>query len=116
MTGDRSCLFCNMASGDFEVTKLHEDGLVFAIADIAPRAPTHILVIPKQHIPSAEDVTADQAPLLGHMVVVAQQLARSAGIDRRGYRLAVNTGDDGGQSIYHLHMHLLGGRKLGAEG
>ena len=116
MTADSECLFCKMASGEFDVAKLHEDGLVFAIADIAPRAPTHILIIPKQHIAGAGDVTSDWAPLVGHMVVVAQQLARTAGISKRGYRLAINAGEDGGQTIYHLHMHLLGGRKLGPEG
>ena len=115
MTTD-DCLFCKMASGAFAVDKLHDDGLVFAIADIAPRAPTHIVIIPKQHIASAREVTADQAPLIGHMVTVAQALARKAGVFERGYRLAINVGGDGGQTIYHLHMHLLGGQRLGPEG
>ena len=115
MTTD-DCLFCKMASGEFAVDKLHDDSLMFAIADIAPRAPTHIILIPKQHIASAREVTADQAPLIGHMVTVAQELARGAGVFDRGYRLAINVGGDGGQTIYHLHMHLLGGQRLGPEG
>jgi histidine triad (HIT) family protein len=115
MTSD-DCLFCKMASGEFAVDKLHDDNLIFAIADIAPRAPTHIILIPKQHIPSAREVTADQTPLIGHMVKVAQELARKAGVFDRGYRLAINVGEDGGQTIFHMHMHLLGGRKLGSSG
>lgn len=113
---NEECLFCKMASGEFAVHKLHDDNLVFAIADIAPLAPTHIVLILKQHIPSAREVTADQAPLIGHMVKVAQDLARAAGVFDRGYRLAINVGEDGGQTIFHMHMHLLGGRKLGPSG
>ena len=110
------CLFCKMVSGEFPVDKLHDDNLIFAIADIAPRAPTHIVLIPNQHIASAREVTADHAPLIGHMVTVAQELARNAGVFESGYRLAINVGEDGGQTIFHLHMHLLGGHKLGPEG
>ena len=105
-----------MASGEVPVDKLHEDELVFAIADIGPRAPTHLLVIPKEHIPSARELGDAQAVLLGRMFAVAARLASEKGVSQPGYRLAVNVGPDGGQTIYHLHMHLLGGRKLGAEG
>jgi len=105
-----------MATGAFPVDMLHEDALLFAIADIAPRAPTHLLLIPKQHIPTAGDIQMEHASLLAHMVMTAKQLMDERGIGPRGYRLAINVGEDGGQSVFHLHMHVLGGRKLGPEG
>ena len=110
------CLFCKMASGEMEVDKLHDDDLVFAVRDINPRAPVHFMVIPKEHIPTVADVTDDHAPLLSRIVTVANQLAKSEGIAERGYRLAFNCGREGGQVIFHLHMHVLGGRRLRAEG
>jgi histidine triad (HIT) family protein len=111
------CMFCKMARGEFPVDMVHQDGLVFAIKDIAPRAPTHVLVIPRNHIDSARQLDAiEHGPLLGHMVTVANKLADDFDIGDRGYRLAFNVGEEGGQTIYHLHMHLLGGRPLGAEG
>jgi histidine triad (HIT) family protein len=90
----------------------HEDHLCLAFHDVAPQAPVHVLVIPKQPIPSLAAVTAGDAPLLGHLVLVATQLAAQLGLDG-GYRLVVNCGRDGGQSVDHLHVHLLGGRGLG---
>ncbi len=116
MTRESDCLFCRMATGAFPVDMLHEDSLVFAIRDINPRAPTHLLVVCKEHIPTARYLTSDHAPLLGHMFAVANQLAEALEIAERGYRLAVNVGEEGGQAIYHLHLHVLGGRQLGAEG
>ncbi|MPZ49783.1 MAG: HIT domain-containing protein [Dehalococcoidia bacterium] len=113
---DADCLFCQMARGAFPVDKLHEDGLVFAIRDINPRAPIHVLVIPKQHIPTAGHLTNDHGPLLAHMFLTAANLMRDLDIADNGYRLAINVGADGGQSVYHLHMHVLGGHRLGAEG
>lgn len=117
MTTENDCLFCKMAEGAVQVEKVHDDELVFAIRDIAPRAPVHILVIPRAHISSARalDPTRD-GPLLGHMIGVANSLAEQDGVGERGYRLAFNVGEEGGQTVYHLHMHLLGGRPLGAEG
>ena len=91
------------------------DDEVFAIRDINPRAPVHIMVIPREHIRSAAALTEAQGPLLTHMVLTAGSVARSQGIADSGYRLAFNVGDDGGQTIYHLHLHLLGGRELGPE-
>jgi histidine triad (HIT) family protein len=105
-----------MASGEFQVDKVHDDATVFAIADINPRAPTHLLVIPKQHIASAREVTPEHGTLLAHMIATAEQLNQQAGIAENGYRLSFNVGPDGGQTIYHLHMHVLGGRQLGPEG
>ena len=112
---DSDCLFCRMSRGAFPVDKLHEDGLVFAIADINPRAPTHLLIIPKEHIPTAREVENDHGPLLAHMFLIARRLTDDLEIGQSGYRLTVNVGPDGGQSVYHLHMHVLGGRQLGPE-
>ena len=110
------CLFCRMASGEVPVPKVHEDDLVFALNDINPRAPTHVLVIPKEHVPSVRELTSGHAELLSRIFTTAAAIARDAGLADRGYRLTFNVGDEGGQTIYHLHLHLLGGRRLGAEG
>ena len=111
-----NCLFCDMASGAVPVSKLHDDDLVFAIRDINPRAPVHILVIPKRHIDDARHIASGDGPLLARMVEVAARVAEGEGIRNRGYRLALNVGEEGGMTIPHLHMHLVGGRHLGAEG
>ena len=110
------CLFCKMGAGRLEVSKLHDDELVFSVRDINPRAPTHFMVIPKEHIASVTEVQDEHGPLLARMVQVATDIAQREGLANRGYRLAFNYGEDGGQTIYHLHMHVLGGRRLGAEG
>jgi histidine triad (HIT) family protein len=111
-----NCLFCDMASGAMSVTKLHDDDLVFAIRDINPRAPVHILIIPKRHVEDARHVRADDGPMLARLVEVAAQLGEREGIGNRGYRLAFNVGEEAGMTIPHLHMHLVGGRHLGPEG
>jgi histidine triad (HIT) family protein len=113
---ESDCLFCRMASGVIPVEKLHEDELCFAIRDINPRAPVHMMVIPQEHIPSVQEVKDEHGPLLARLVSVANKLAEAEGIAGRGYRLAFNCGDDGGQTIYHLHLHVVGGRRLGPEG
>jgi histidine triad (HIT) family protein len=110
------CLFCRMASGTMQVPKLIEDDQVFAIRDINPRAPVHVLIIPKQHIPSVQQVAPEHGPLLARMVQAANEAARIEGVYERGYRLAFNVLGDAGMTIWHLHLHLLGGRKLGPEG
>jgi histidine triad (HIT) family protein len=104
------CLFCRIVAGDLPSTKVHEDDHVLAIRDIAPASPTHILVLPKQHIASALDLTDADAPLVGRMLAVGADLARSEGIADAGYRLVSNVGAWGGQSVDHLHIHLMGGR------
>ena len=104
------CLFCRIVAGDLPSTKVHEDDHVLAIRDIAPASPTHILVLPKRHIASALDLTDADAPLVGRMLAVAADLARSEGIADAGYRLVSNVGAWGGQSVDHLHIHLMGGR------
>ena len=110
------CLFCKMAAGDVPVDKLRDDDVLFAIRDIHPRTPTHVLIVPKEHIPSALVLDESHAPLLGHMFKSAAELAHELGIAEKGFRLAFNVGDYGSQTIYHLHLHLLGGRPLGPEG
>jgi histidine triad (HIT) family protein len=107
---DPDCLFCRIAAGTIPSDTLHEDDLVVAFRDIAPRAPTHILLIPRRHIASAADLTEADGPLLGRMFGVAADLARTNGIADGGYRLVSNVGRWGGQSVDHLHVHLMGGR------
>lgn len=110
------CLFCDMAQGKKAVDKLYEDELVFSIRDIHPRAPVHFMVIPKEHIPTAADIREEHGALLAHMFSTAARVARQEGILDSGYRIAFNVGRASGMTIYHLHMHVLGGRTLGAEG
>lgn len=110
------CLFCAMATGAMEVTKLVSRDDVFVIRDINPRAPVHLLVIPTRHIPTAADVTDADGPVLAQMFQAAREAAVQEGIGERGYRLAINVGSDAGMVIRHLHMHVLGGRRLAAEG
>lgn len=110
------CLFCRMASGAMDVPKLHDDDLCFAIHDINPRAPVHFMVIPKEHIATVSDLEESHGPLLGRLFTIANRLADAEGLADRGYRLAFNCGDDAGQTVYHIHLHVLGGRRLGAEG
>lgn len=110
---DPDCLFCKMASGQIPVEKLYDDDRAFAIRDIHPIAPTHILIIPKEHIPTASDIGPENAALLARLFSIAKALAQREGIDTSGYRLAINCGPDAGMSIYHLHMHMLGGHTLG---
>jgi histidine triad (HIT) family protein len=114
MTTD--CLFCKMASGEMDVPKLHDDDLVFAIRDINPRAPVHCMVIPKRHIPRASEITEADGALLARMFTVATSVAEKEGVLERGYRLVFNNGDNAGMTVPHLHLHVLGGRRLGPEG
>jgi histidine triad (HIT) family protein len=106
------CLFCRMAGGELPVPKVHEDDLVFAIRDINPQAPTHVLVIPVAHVASAAELSEDDATLLGRVFAVAGDIARAEGLDG-GWRLVTNVGPDAGQTVEHLHYHLLGGRGMG---
>lgn len=110
------CLFCTMAAGSTPVDKVYDDAEVFAVRDINPRAPVHVLIIPREHIPMVRDLRASHGPLLSAMYAAANEVARQEGLAERGYRCTFNVGPDGGQTIYHLHLHLLGGRQLGPEG
>jgi histidine triad (HIT) family protein len=106
------CLFCRIAVGEIPAARVHEDDLVFAIRDLHPQAPIHVLVLPKAHIASAADLTEASGPLLGRLFAVAAEIAAREGLDG-GWRLVSNVGADGGQSVAHLHVHLLGGRAMG---
>lgn len=106
------CLFCRIVAGEIPSDRVHEDDTTLAFRDIAPKAPTHILVIPKAHIPSLAELAEEHGPLVGRMLAVIAALARSEGIADRGYRVVTNTGPDAGQSVPHLHLHLLGGRTM----
>ena len=109
---DPDCLFCKIIAGEIPSTMVHQDDLVVAIRDIAPRAPTHILLMPRRHVPSAADLVEDDGPLLGRLFAVSAELARSEGIADAGYRLVSNVGRWAGQSVDHLHVHLMGGRSF----
>lgn len=107
------CLFCGIASGDVSGDLVHQDDDVVAFRDINPQAPTHILIIPREHIPSVDDLEPGHAELVGKLCLVARDLARDEGVAEDGYRLVMNTGRGAGQSVFHIHLHLIGGRKLG---
>ena len=106
------CLFCRIVAGDIPSTRLHDDDLVIAIRDITPRAPTHILLMPRRHVASAANLVESDGPMLGRLFAVAADLARSEGIAGEGYRLTSNVGRWGGQTVDHLHIHLMGGRSF----
>jgi histidine triad (HIT) family protein len=106
------CLFCSIAAGDIPATFVHQDDTVIAFRDINPQAPTHILVVPREHIVSAAELSAAQDPLWARLLHVSQQLATSEGVVKSGYRLVTNVGHDAGQTVSHLHLHLLGGRPM----
>ena len=104
------CLFCRIAAGLIPADRLHDDELVVAFRDIAPRAPTHILLVPRRHIVSAASLTEVDGPLLGRLFATAAELARTEGVADGGYRIVSNVGRWGGQTVDHLHFHLMGGR------
>jgi histidine triad (HIT) family protein len=106
------CLFCRIVAGEIPSTRLHDDELVIAIRDVAPRAPTHILLMPRRHIGSAANLVESDGPMLGRLFSVAAELAGLEGIADDGYRLISNVGRWGGQTVDHLHVHLMGGRSF----
>ena len=108
-----NCLFCNIATGAIPSKIVYQDEDVVAFEDINPQAPKHILLIPRQHIASIADLTLNDGPILAKLFITAQKLAHDMGIDEGGYRFLTNVGPDAGQSVFHLHFHLLGGRKFG---
>ncbi len=107
-----SCIFCQIVAGKIPSDTVYQDEEVLAFRDINPRAPVHLLVIPKLHFSSLNQLTEKETPLMGRMVSVASKLAKGEGISESGYRLAINCGKEGGQLVPHLHLHLLGGRQL----
>lgn len=106
------CIFCKIASKEIPSTSVYEDEKVLAFKDINPAAPVHVLIIPKQHIPSAMALTEEHAGLIAHIMLVAKKIAADMGIAEKGFRIVNNCGEDGGQTVEHIHYHLLGGRAL----
>lgn len=106
-------IFSKIIRREIPADIVYQDDLVTAFRDISPRAPTHILIVPNKVIPTVNDVTCEDEVTLGRLITVAAKLAKSAGIDESGYRLIINCNKDGGQEVYHIHMHLVGGRALG---
>ncbi len=106
------CLFCRIASGKMSTELLYADDEVLAFRDINPQAPNHLLVIPREHISTINEASSEHASVLGKMTLVAAQLAKQQGFDDAGYRLVMNCNRDGGQTVYHIHMHLLAGRRM----
>ena len=109
---DPACLFCRIVAGEIPATRVHEDDAVIAIRDIAPRAPAHVLFLPRQHIASAAELTESDGPMLGRLFGAAAAFARAEGLVDPGYRMVTNVGEWGGQTVGHLHVHLLGGRSM----
>ena len=105
------CLFCKISAGEIPSNKVYEDDLCYAFYDIAPQAPTHFLVIPKAHIPSVSAVTAENSAVVAHIFEVIAKIAKDEGLDK-GYRVVSNIGEQGQQSVPHLHFHILGGRDM----
>ena len=108
------CIFCKIISGEIPSSKVYEDEKVLAFKDINPMAPVHVLIIPKVHVEGVDKLTEENAPVVSHIMMVAKQLAEEYHLDN-GYRIVSNVGEDGGQTVRHLHFHLLGGKKLNTE-
>ena len=108
------CLFCKIVAGEIPSTKVYEDDSILAFRDIAPQAPTHILVIPKAHIGSVAEISPENSGVVAHIFEIIPQIAKAEGLEN-GYRVVSNCGDDAGQTVHHLHFHILGGKKLNVE-
>ncbi|OUR62187.1 histidine triad nucleotide-binding protein [Colwellia sp. 39_35_sub15_T18] len=107
-------IFSKIIRQEIPTPLLYQDELVTAFRDIAPRVSTHILIVPNKHIPTVNDVTEEDELVMGRMISVAKKLAKEEGIDEKGYRLIINCNEDGGQEVFHIHLHLLGGQRLGS--
>jgi len=104
------CIFCKIASGEIPSTRVYEDDVCIAFDDLSPQAPTHILVIPREHIDSLDKAAPENKGMLGHLLLTSAEIARQRGFANDGYRVVINTNADGGQTVFHLHVHLLAGR------
>lgn len=104
------CIFCKIVSGEIPSDKVYEDEKMLAFRDLNPEAPQHVLIIPKVHLSSVSDATDEHIELLGYMQIKIVEIAKKLGINKTGFRIVANTGDEGGQTVHHLHYHLLGGR------
>jgi histidine triad (HIT) family protein len=112
MTTDENCLFCKIVAGDIPAETVYEDEKCLAFRDINPQAPEHILLIPRKHIPRLDEAEESDRDLLGHMMLAVGAIARQQGIVNPGFRTVINCGDGGGQEVYHIHIHIMGGRRL----
>jgi len=110
MRHDPDCLFCKIIEKKIPAKLVHEDELALAFADISPQAPTHILIVPKEHIRDIHSIKKNDRELIGHLFFVAQLLGEKLGLDKSGYRMVINNGRDAGQAVFHIHLHLLSGR------
>ena len=106
------CLFCKILDGEIPCDRVYEDDHVIAFRDMNPQAPTHILVIPRKHISTVNDLTADDKNIVGEMMLAAQAIAKQEGIEESGYRLIMNCNEGAGQTVFHIHLHILGGRRM----
>jgi len=106
------CLFCRLAAREIPTEIVFESDNIFAFKDIDPKAPYHVLIIPKKHIPTLNDIGEEEKKIMGELLLAAKQIASHLGIDETGYRTIINCNADGGQEVFHLHLHLLGGRKM----
>lgn len=106
------CLFCKIINGSIPSNKVYEDDLIYAFTDIAPVAPSHVVIVPKVHIDSINEVDKSNIEAVSHILIKAKEIAKDLDIDKSGYRLVNNCGDDGGQTVNHLHFHLVGGRNM----
>jgi histidine triad (HIT) family protein len=104
------CIFCRIAAGEIPSTRVFEDETCVAFNDLSPQAPTHILIVPRDHLDSLEKAKSDDKGTLGHLLLTAAEIARQQGFSENGYRVVINTNSDGGQTVFHLHVHLLAGR------
>ena len=107
-----NCLFCKIVNGTIPSVKVYEDEVCVAFSDISPQAPTHLLVIPREHLDSLDKAEKNHREMLGHLLLTAAQIAREKNFAEDGYRMVINTNADGGQTVFHLHVHLLGGRQF----
>ena len=106
------CLFCKILDGEIPCDRVYENDQVIAFRDVNPQAPTHILVIPRKHISTVNDLTADDKNIVGEMMLAAQVIAKQEGIEESGYRLVMNCNEGAGQTVFHIHLHILGGRRM----
>lgn len=106
----KNCLFCKIAAGEIPAAKVYEDEICVAFDDISPQAPTHVLIIPREHLDSLDRAGTNHRETLGHLLFTAAEIAREKKFAENGYRVVINTNGDGGQTVFHLHVHLLGGR------
>jgi histidine triad (HIT) family protein len=106
------CIFCKIANGEIPAQRVYEDDEIMAFEDLNPQAPVHVLIIPRRHIATLNDLTPEQSTLVGRVVLAAQQIAQERGIGHQGYRLVWNCLEGAGQSVFHIHLHLLGGRRM----